>query len=229
MCLGALEFGEIHVDLTIKPEYHRSFGFCQEFAAAGEQFIGNSCAVRGGIALGRTGREFDLDMFLGASYLLPLPVELSIQILYIYNTIPAYTYQTNTLFPFLSLQRKWGGLDLGAAFRFTIFDSASSAIFEPIWGARIFLAVPALDRIKFTVGVSNFSMFSTGNLGAYYLFLKSRIDLNESRPVKKLRERWKKSPRISLINNLELYQTGSIALTSIFQGFAWQGGVSLVW
>jgi hypothetical protein len=228
MCLGALELGGTRLDLTIKPEYHRSLGFCQEFAAAGEQFIGNSCAVRGGIALGLTGREFDLDMFLGGSYRLPLPVELSVQLLYIYNTIPAYTYQTNTLFPFLSLRRNWGGLDLGAAFRFTIFDSASP-IFEPVWAARLFFAVPALDKIKLTVGIGSFSNFNVGNLGAYYFYVKSRIDLREFRPVKKLKERWRKSPRIYLINNLELYQTGSIALSSTFQGFALQGGIGLVW
>jgi hypothetical protein len=228
MCLGALEFGGTRLDLTIKPEYHRSLGFCREFAAAGEQVIGNSCTVRGGIALGRTGREFDFDTFLGSSYLLPLPVELSVHLLYIYNTIPAYTYQTNTLFPFLSFRRNWGGLDLGAAFRFTIFDSSSS-IFEPVWGARIFFTVPALDKIKLTVGIGNFSFFNVGNLGAYYFYVKSRIDLCEFQPVKKLRERWGRIPRIYLINNLELYQTGSIALTSTFQGFAWQGGIGLLW
>jgi hypothetical protein len=228
MCLGALEFGGTRLDLTIKPEYHRSLGFCQEFAAAGEQLIGASCAVRGGIALGQTGREFDFDMFLGGSYLLPLPVELSAHVLYIYNTIPAYTYQTNTLVPFLSFRRNWGGVDLGAAFRFTLFDSASS-IFEPVWAARLFFAVPALDKIKLTVGIGNFSVFNAGNLGAYYFYVKSRIDLREFRPVKELRERWGIRPRIYLINNLELYQTGSIALTSTFQGFAWQGGIGLAW
>jgi hypothetical protein len=231
-CLGALEFNaidEIHADFTIKPEYHRSFGFCQEFAGAGELVIRNSYALQGGIALGQTGREFDFDMFLGGSYLLPLPVSLRIRLLYIYNTIPAYTYRTNTLLPFLSFQGKWGGADLGTILRFTVFDSDFPAIFEPILGARFFFIFPAMGRLKLTVGLGNFSVFNAGNLGAYYLFLESGIDVNGLRLIKGLKEKLDKAPLVSLINNLEFYQTGSIALASAFQGFAWRGGFRLSW
>jgi hypothetical protein len=228
VCLGALEFNEIHTDLTIKPEFHRSFGFCQEFAAEGELVIQNSYGVQGGIALGQTGKEFDLDMFMGSSYLLPLPVSLKIRLLYIYNTIPAYTYRTRTLFPLLSFQGKWGGADLGTILRFTAFDS-DPAIFEPILGARVFFNFPAMGLLKLTVGLGNFSVFNAGNLGAYYLSLESKIDINGSRLIKGLRERWDRAPLVSLINNLELYQTGSIGLASAFQGFAWRGGFRLSW
>jgi hypothetical protein len=227
VCLGALDFGEIHADLTYKPEYHRSFGFCQEFAAAGELLIRNSYGFQGGIALGKTGREFDLDIFLGGSYRLPLPVKLQIRFLYIYNSIPAYTYKANTLFPFLSYRGKWGGADLGSAFRFTIFDSEYPAIVEPVLGARIFLSFPFLKRLDLAVGLGNFSVFNTGNLGAYFLFLESRVDLSGLGPFKRLGE-WG-GPLVSLINNLEFYQTGSIGLTAAFQGLAWQTGFRLSW
>jgi hypothetical protein len=227
VCLGALEFGEIHADFTFKPELHRSFGFCQEFAAAGESLIRDSYGFQGGIALGKTGGEFDLDLFLGGSYRLPLPVKLQIRFLYIYNAIPAYIFKSNTLFPFLSFQGKWGGLDLGAACRFTIFDSDFPAIFEPVLGARIFLTFPFWERVKLAVGLSNFSLFNTGNLGAYFLFLENRVDISGLRPFSRLKERG--GPLVSLINNLEFYQTGSIGLTAAFQGFAWQTGFRFSW
>ncbi|MDR0642463.1 MAG: hypothetical protein LBG07_08390 [Treponema sp.] len=227
--LGALDFHEIHGDLTFKPEYHRSFGFCREFAAAGESLIGDSVGLQGGLALGRTGEEFDLDIFLGASYLLPLPVNLRVRFLYIYNTIPAYTYQTNTLFPLLSFQGKWGGAEMGFAFRFTVFDSDPSSIFEPILGGRFFLNFPFIEKVKLSLGFGNFSAFNMGNLGAYFLFLESRVDINRLRSLEKLREKWRGVPLVSLISNLEFYQTGSIGFSAAFQGFAWQGGVRLSW
>jgi hypothetical protein len=229
VCLGALEFSEIRTELTFKPEFHRSLGFCDDFAAAGELVIQDSYALQGGIALGQTGKNFDLDIFVGGSYLLPLPASLKIRLLYIYNTIPAYIYHTNTLFPLLSFQGKWGGADLGTILRFTTFDPGAPAIFEPVLGVRLFIGFPSLGPLKLTTGIGNFSVFNTGNLGAYFLFLESNIDMNGLRLVKSLREKWDRAPLISLINNLEFYQTGSIALTSAFQGFAWQGGVRLSW
>jgi hypothetical protein len=223
--LGALD---IRADFTFKPEYHRSFGYCQEFAAAGEAVFKESYTAQGGIALGQTGKEFDLDMFLGAAYRLPLPVNLRIRLLYLYNNIPGYTYQANSLFPGLSYQGKWGGADLGTILRFTVFD-AEPPIFEPILGFRFFVIFPALGPVRLLAGVENFSVFNMGNLGAYYLFLEGRIDMNGFRPVSRLREKWARAPLVSLISNLSFYQTGSIGFTSAFQGFSWQGGLSLSW
>jgi hypothetical protein len=227
--LGALDFREIHAGLTVKPEYHRSFGFCQEFALTGESLIGDSCRLQGGIALGKTGKEFDLDMFLGGSYLLPLPVKLWVRLTYIYNTIPAYTYRTNTLFPVLSYQGKWGGAEAGFAFRFTMFASDSSAIFEPVLGGRFFLNFPFFKRVKLAAGIGNFSDFNVGNLGAYFLFLESKIDISKLRSPENPGEGRKGVPLVSLISNLEIYQTGSIGLTAALQGLAWQGGIRLSW
>jgi hypothetical protein len=222
--VGALDFREIHAGFTIKPEYHRSFGFCQEFAAAGESLIGDSCGVQGGIALGKTGKEFDIDLFFGGSYLLPLPFTLKARFLYIYNTIPAYTYQTNTLFPSLSYRGKWGGAELGAAFRFIVFASEFPTIFEPVLGGRFFLNFPFFKKVKLAAGFGNLSAFNVGNLGAYFLFVESRININEVRPRENLRV-----PLVSLISNLEIYQTGSTALAAVFQGIAWQGGLRFSW
>jgi hypothetical protein len=229
VCLGALDFSGIHADLTFKPEFHRSFGFCQEFAAAGESLIRDSYGFQGGIAFGSTGREFDLGIFLGGSYLLPLPVKVKLQIrfLYVYDTIPAYTYKSNTLFPFLSLRGKWGGADLGPAFRFTIFDSDYPVIFEPVLEGRFFLSFPFWEHVNLAAGFGNFSLFNMGNMGAYFLFLESRVDMDGLRPFKGLRERG--GPQVSLINNLEFYQTGSIGLTAAFQGFSWQTGFRFSW
>jgi hypothetical protein len=225
VCLGALDVQEIHAGFTLKPEFHRSLGFCQEFALTGEFLIGDSYGVRGGLALGNTGEKFDVDMFLGASYLLPLPVKLWVRFLYMFNTIPAYTYSVNTLFPSLSFQGKWGGAELGFAFHFTIFDG--DAIYEPVLGGRFFLNFPFIKKVKLAAGLGNFSAFNLGSLGAYFLFLESRICLNDPRSPGNPEKRW--VPLVSLINNLEFYQTGSIGLTAAFQGFAWQGGVRLSW
>jgi hypothetical protein len=230
--LGAFDVGlrGIRAEFTFKPEYHRSFDYCQQFATVAEALIQDSYTIRGGLALGQTGTEFDVGIFLGAAYRFPLSVDLRFHLSYLYNAIPGYRYRTNTLFPFLSYLGKWWGLDLGPSLRFTSFGTGPS-IFEPIVNFRVFVHILNKDMVKLLAGVGNFSAFSTGNLGAYYSFLENRIDLKEgtlSCGLSALSFRGQ-VPRLSLINRLEFYQTGSIGLTSAFQGFAWQGGVRLSW
>jgi hypothetical protein len=230
--LGAIDLGlrGIRAEFSFKPEYHRSFEYCQQFAAVVEALIQESCTIRGGLSLGQTGTEFDVGVFLGAAYRFPLPIDLRFHLSYLHNAIPGYRYRTNTLFPFVSYLGKWGGLDLGPGLRFTEFDRGPS-IFEPIVNFRVFVHILDKDMVKLLAGAGNFSAFSTGTLGAYYTFLENRIDLKEgylSHGLSALSFRGQ-VPRVSLINRLEFYQTGSIALTSAFQGFAWQGGVRLSW
>jgi hypothetical protein len=230
--LGA--FGQgirgIGAELSFKPEYHRGFGYCPQFAAAGEAFFQGSYSIHGGLALGRTGNKFDLGIFLAAGYRFPIPLDLKVRLAYLYNTIPGYRYQTNTLFPSLSYLGKWGGLDLGPSLRFTEFYR-ESPIFEPVLSFRAFARLLERERIGLAAGIGNFSAFATGNLGSYHLFLENRISLKpESRPGFFPMPHYRgRPPRVSFVNKLDLCQTGSIGLTSAFQGFAWQGRLRLSW
>jgi hypothetical protein len=222
--LRDLGIGDVDAEISFKPEYSRNMGFCYEFAFIGDAEIEKSLLVQGGIALGQTGEEFDLDLFLDAGYRLPLPlsIDLSVHLEYLYNTIPGYLYQTNSLFPHLSYRNKWVGADLGSTLRFTTFDSELIS-FEPIISLRLFVNVLNLKLFKLLIGAGNFSTFNLGNLGAYYLFLRGRFDLAG-------RQEWiYGSPSVSLVNTLNLYQTGSIALTSTLQSIAWQWGVCFSW
>ncbi|MDR3247668.1 MAG: hypothetical protein LBT39_02675 [Treponema sp.] len=227
--LGALDLeelgiGDVGAELSVKPEYSRNMGFCYEFALIGKAEFKESLLARGGIALGQTGKEFDLDLFLDAGYRLPLPlsIDLSVHFEYLYNTIPEYLYQVNSLFPYLSYRNKWIGADLGSTLRFTTFDSELIS-FEPILSVRLFVNVFNLEQFNLLIGAGNFSTFSLGNLGAYYLFMKSQFNFDE-------RQEWiYGSPLVSLISTVNLYQTGSIGLTSTLQSISWEWGVCFSW
>jgi hypothetical protein len=230
--LGAFDSGiqEIGAELSFKPEYHRSFGYCQQFAATGEALLQDSYSVHGGLALGQTGDKFDLGIFLAAGYRFPIPLDLKIRLAYLYNVIPGYRHQTNTLFPSLSYLGRWGGFDLGPSLRFTEFNQ-EFPILEPILSFRAFVRLLRRERIGLLAGIGNFSAFTMGNLGAYYLFLENQITLKEGSPSGffSMPHFKGRPPRVSFINRLDLCQTGSIGLTSTFQGFAWQGGLRLSW
>jgi hypothetical protein len=224
------EARRIHAELSFTPEYHRSFGYCQQFAAAGEVLFRDCYTVQGGLALGQAGAEFDIGLFLAAAYRFPLPVDLRFRLSYLYNAVPGYRYSANTLFPSLSYLGKWWGLDLGSSLRFTAFG-ADPSIFEPFFNFKVFGHILNRNTVRLVAGISNFSAFKTGNLGAYYLFLENRIDIKEellSRHVS-VPAPGRPLPRVSLINRLDFYQTGANGFASAFQGFAWQGGVRFSW
>jgi hypothetical protein len=237
--LGAFGQGLIldglETEFTFQPEYNRSVGFCYEFTAAGELVIAESYTAQAGIALGQTGKEFDLDIMLGAAYRLPLPIDLKVRTMYLYSTIPEYRYQANSLLPYLSYRGKWVGADLGVTLRFTAFNE-EPAIFEPVFSARIFANILNTDKVKLMAGIGNFSSFRIGNLGDYYLFLGNRIAVNRKQEGGSDQQQGKRSglrgiarPLIFLINDFNLYQTGSSGLASTLQGVAWRGGVGLSW
>jgi hypothetical protein len=64
------------------------------------------------------------------------------------------------------------------------------------------------------MGLANFSDFYAGTMGAYSHSLNSLIRLGKH---------W------SLINNIELLQSGSVALAANFYGIAYRGGFRFTW
>jgi len=70
------------------------------------------------------------------------------------------------------------------------------------------------DSLRIGLKAANFSDFTSYNFGAYFLNLNSAIRLNK---------------KISLINEIEIHQSGSSTLASTFYGLIYRGGVALLW
>jgi hypothetical protein len=194
-----------------QPEYNRSLGFCWDISAFGSLKVNDLVTVKGGLALGTTGPVFDIDTFISGTVDMPFWTPLSFGLAYIYNGLPGYETNMHTLLPTVSVKGKWAGITLGFTLRFTGFDSV--VIFEPMQAISAFANFYNTEKLRIGIRIANFNDFSAGNFGSYSLNLNSLVRFEQ----------------ISLINEIELYQSGSSGLTANFYGIAYKGGVLFAW
>ncbi|MDR3343730.1 MAG: hypothetical protein LBT14_13325 [Treponema sp.] len=199
--------------LNYIPEYNRVFHYCWDIASFGSLELNNMLTFKGGIALGQTGRVFDIHAFGSSEAALPLPVHLYVKVAYIYNGIPDYNTGIHSLLPTLSLRGKWAGISVGPALRFTTFGD-EPAVFEPIIAFSGFVNLIYTDPLRIGIGIANYSDFVSGNMGSYSINLNSLARLTK---------------KISLVNELEVLQNGSVGLVSNFYGIVYKGGLLLQW
>jgi hypothetical protein len=197
--------------LDIKAEYNRSFYFCWDIAAVGSVEINDWAAISGGLALGMTGVIFDIDTFVSGEFDMPFWEPLFLGIAYSYNGLPEYETHIHTLRPTVSVKGKWAGITVGPALRFTGVDSA--VIFEPILAFSGFVNFYNTEKFRIGMRVANFTDYMPGNFGSYSLNLNSVVRFE----------------KFSLINELELSQSGSSVLAATFYGIAYKGGVLFRW
>jgi hypothetical protein len=196
-----------------RPEYNRAFYFCEDVSVLAAVEINSRYAARGGIALGNTGSEFAIKAFAGGQIALFAKFPLYLELHYAFDSIPGYETSSHIITPRLSLNGKRAGFSLGTAFRFTRFFD-DPAIMEPVLSLSVYVFFYDRGKLRFGMRCANFDDFTAGNLGAYSLSLNSLIRL---------------TGRISLINEICLLQSGSIALASNFYGVAWRGGITFTW
>ena len=194
-------------------EYNRSFYFCGDIAASGAVKLNERYTVKSGFALGMSGINVDIKWFAGAEVALPVRIPFSIGLAYNYNGLPKYKTHTHSLPLLVSYQGRWAGVYLGTNFRFTNFLN-EAPVFEPILLFSIYVNFIYNDRVRFGLKTANFDDFTYGNIGAYFLNLYSTVRLNQ---------------KLSLVNEIEMRQSGSIALSSNFYGFVYRGGVVFSW
>ena len=195
------------------PEYNRALNFCWALATTGSVTFAEMYTVRGGLSLGGTGKAFDMKVFAGGSVAFPIPVPLSVRLAYNYNGMPKYEAHTHSLLPLVSLCFPRLGIELGPNLRFTRFFG-EQPVFESMFSARFYINFFYRDALKIGMEFTNFDDFTYGNFGSYYLKFYSVIPLRE---------------RLSLINDIEVHQGGSVALTSNFYGIVYRGGVVFSW
>jgi hypothetical protein len=127
--------------------------------------------------------------------------------------MPDYEMYAHALLPTVAYKNKWVGMALGVNFRFTSFFG-ESPIFESMLAFSGFINFVNTERIRAGVECSNYGDFNAGNAGAYYLSLNGDITVAEG---------------VVVCNRLELYQSGSIGLSSTFYGIAFRAGILFSW
>jgi len=203
----------VDTQIYCSPEYNRAFNFCWDIAAVGSVNLNNRYTIKSGLALGALRDTFDIKIFTGGEMTPFARFPLYFGLGYQYNGLPQYENHSHSIPHLASLKWKWAGFSLGCNFRLTSFFG-ETPVFEPALLALVYVYFINNNRLLLGLKAANFDNFTCGNFGAYYLNLNSLIRLNK---------------KLSLINEIELRQSGSIALTSNFYGIVYRGGAAFSW
>jgi len=195
------------------PEYNRALNFCWNLSTVGAAVFNEQYIVKGGLALGGAGSVFDMKVFTGVEYKLPLSIPLNVSLAYNYNGLPAYENHAHSILPLVSLTYPQAGIAMGPNFRFTRFFG-EQPVFESMLSFSAYVNFINNDVLKLGLEFANFDDFTYRNFGSYFLKLYSAIPLDKN---------------LSLINEIELDQGGSVGLSANFYGLLYRGGVQFIW
>jgi hypothetical protein len=201
------------MDFCFAPEFSRVFDFCWDISALGRIKLNGQHTLKAGLALGAIGTAFEIKGFASGEAALPVGIPLFVSFAYNYNGLPKYEYNVHSMPVLVSLQGKRAGVALGTNFRLSSFFG-EPLVFEPVLTASVYVNIITTDVLRLGLKSANFNDFTYGNFGAYFLSLNSVVYLNNN---------------LSLLNELELHQSGSAALASNFYRIIYRGGVMVSW
>jgi hypothetical protein len=138
---------------------------------------------------------------------------LGLGLSWIYNGLPEYDAHSHTVLPSLSWNAKYWGITIGPGFRFSSFFS-ESPIFETTLSVGIYANFVNNEKLRIGVSLANFNDFQANNFALYSLCFNSAVRI---------------TPHWSLLNELELKQSGGDGLTAAFYGIAMRGGARFKW
>jgi len=201
------------VEAYLKGEYNRTFTYYGDISIIGAIELENKFLLRAGASIGRSSGETDIRSFFNAGYLNFLGVPVNMDLFYIYNGLPDYHAHTQTVLPVISYNAKHAGISLGMNFRFSHFFDGPLQ-FESLLTFYVYFNFIYTDSLQIGVSIGNFNEFQAKNMGAYSLIFYSNMRLDKN---------------LSIINEIELMQSGGDGLSTILYGFAWRGGVKVSW
>lgn len=208
-----VEINRKELGIFFRPEYNRAFYFCSDISAVGAVELNERYTIKSGLALGNTGEEFDIKLFASGEAALPFAIPLYVSLAYMYNGLPGYETHTSAILPLVSLKGRWAGISAGTSLRFVSFF-AEPAVFESMISFAGYVNFLNSNTLRLGLRLANFSDFIAGNMGAYSLNVNAAMRMTR---------------RISLIHEIEIIQSGSVALAANLYGIAYRGGVVLSW
>jgi len=202
------------IEAHLKNEYNRGFNYYGELSLIGVIELNSRYTFRGGLALGLAKDISEAKSLAGFGFA-PSPAvkPLNLSFAYVYNGLPEYHAHSHTILPVISFNARRAGISIGPGIRFTSFFG-EPAIFESILSFSGYFNFIYSEKLRIGIIIANFDDLQIENMGAYSLSLDSAIVINTQ---------W------TLINELELIQNGSVALSATFYGIAWRGGVKYTW
>jgi hypothetical protein len=197
----------------IRGEYNRSYNFYGDISAIGAVELNNQLKFRTGVSIGRVEGVTDISIFTNARFGLPLKWPLGLGFCWIYNGLPEYETHSHTLLPVIYCSAKYAGITIGPGLRFTSFFK-EPAIFEPTLSISVYANFVNNEKLRIGISIANFNDFQAHTFGFFSLRVYSAVQINRC---------W------SLLNELELKQSGSDGLAAAFYGIALRGGARFAW
>jgi hypothetical protein len=194
-------------------EYDRGVHFYGDISAIGAVELNNRLKFKTGLSLGRAEGITDLRIFSNVRFGLPIKWPLGLGFSWVYNGLPDYEAHSSTVLPVIYYNAKFGGITIGPGFRFTSFFN-EKAIFEPTLSIMVYANFINNEKLRIGISLSNFNDFQVRNFALYSLCLNSAVRINRQ---------W------SVLNELELKQSGGDGLTAAFYGVALRGGARFAW
>jgi len=206
------DISAIEVQGFYRGEYLRSHNFLNEISAIGIIELKSNLAFKGGISVGRTITDTEINTLVGINYS-PFSFPLSFNASYVYNGFPEYKAHMHSIIPFISYNTNRAGISLGSNFRFSNYFGGD-AQFESILSFYAYWNFIYNDVLCAGIGAGNMNYFKAKNMGAFSLNFNASVQLNDN---------WK------IINEIEWMQSGVDGLTATLYGMAFRTGVKYSW
>ncbi|MDR2693685.1 MAG: hypothetical protein LBB74_05670 [Chitinispirillales bacterium] len=205
---------EKEIEVYLRTEYNRGFGGCGDLSVIGNIKPRKIFTVRAGLSAGNlsTGVD-DIKAFSSADADPFSNIPLRFSLLYTYNGLLYYDVHTHSILPVVSYGIARVRVSYGPNFRFTSFFG-ETAQRELINSFSVYVNIINGEKRQMEAVVGNFCDFYARNMGAYSLKVNYAVFITGN---------W------TVVNEVELLQSGSDALAADFYGLAWRGGAKYSW
>ena len=211
--IHALELTGKEVEAHIRGEYNRSYNFFGDISAIGSVVLNKRMNFKTGVSLGWAEGITDIKIFTNARFILLKKWPFGVGLSWMYNGLPEYEAHSNTLLPVLFYNAKYGGITVGYGFKFNSFFN-ESAIFQHALSISVYANIINNEKLRIGVSFGNYNDFQVNSLTLYSLCFNSAVRINRN---------W------SVLNELEIKQSGIAGLTTTFYGIALRGGARFTW
>ena len=208
-----LEITGKEVEAYYRNEYNRSFNYYGEFSTVGGMELNSLYNIKSGFSIGFSQGITDIKLFTAAGIKPFKEIPLNFSLTWNYNGLPEYEAHTHTILPVISYNALRAGIAAGISFRFSSFFG-EPALFESIFSFSLYFNFINNEPLQIGIRCANYNDFIAGNLGSYSLCLYSKVNISGN---------W------SIINDIEVMQSGSIGLAANFYGIAWRTGAVFTW
>jgi len=208
-----IKITNLEAELFLNGDFNRTSIFVGSISAAGKIEFNDRLAIKEGVSLGMTQYINNIKSFTNVTYRILADWPLDFKAAWVYNGFPEYETHSHAIVPIIAWNGKYFGISVGYGARFTSFFGEIPLI-EHMLPMGIF--VNFLNNEKICVGMSlaNYTDFQIDSFIAFALAAKVSVKVNE---------------HFTIINELELRQSGADGLTNIVHGVVWKGGAKLSW